>query len=212
MPRKRAEGTRERILDVATRLFDGHGIHAVGLQQVIDECGCGKNVLYREFASKDDLVAAYLDRCRAGWAAIVDTARDAAPGDPAGELVALVRTVAEKATEPGTRGCALRNTHAEFPDPDHPAHQVAVTHFTSLREHLNTLAGAAGAEQPDQLADRVMLIIDGLYANGAVLGSAGASTAAVDFATEVVNGMTASPDRYGSGRVPASKSASISRV
>jgi len=192
MVRKPAEGTREMILGTAIRLFNANGVHAVGLQQIIDECGCGKNLLYREFASKDELVAAYLEVCRSDWARIFDHATRPYEGDAAAQLVALVRSIAEKATAPGSRGCALRNTHAEFPNPGHPAHKVAVAHFTTMREQLMHLAEQTTARNPRGLADRVMLIIDGLYANGAMLGSTGAAAEAVAFAEEVVRFETGS--------------------
>ncbi len=191
MGRKPTPGARDCILDAAVRLFNAHGVHAVGLQQIIDEGGCGKNLLYREFTSKDDLVVAYLERCRQDWMTTVDQAIRPLDGDPAGQLVAIVRAVADKATLPGTRGCALRNTHAEFPDASHPAHKIAVDHFSTLRAQLRTLADQAEAGNPGMLADRIMLIIEGLYANGAVLdGDDALTTTAVAFAEEVVLAQT----------------------
>ena len=190
MARRPAANARDHILDTAARLFDAHGVHAVGLQQIIDGYGCGKNLFYREFASKDELVVAYLKRCTENWTKIGTDAAERHPDDPAAQLVDIVRAVAAEATTIGTRGCSLRNTLAEFPDPEHPAHAVAVGHSTDVRTHLHDLAKRAGAGDPGTLGDRIMLIIDGLYANGASLGSRGAAPAAVAFAQDVVAAAT----------------------
>jgi AcrR family transcriptional regulator len=187
MARQRDPGARDRILDAASRLFAEHGVHAVGLQRIIDECGCGKNLLYREFANKDDLVVAHLQRCRQEWQAIVDEAAREAESDPARQLVALVRAVVGQASQDGFRGCPLRNAYPEFPDRTHPVHQVIVTHHAERRDHLRGLARQAGARDPDALAARVDLVIDGINANGAVLGAAGSIRAAVALAEDVVN-------------------------
>jgi AcrR family transcriptional regulator len=189
MPRKPAEGARERLLETASRLFYEHGVRAVGMQQIIDECGCGKSVLYREFASKDDLVVAWLEHCRLDWACTLARVADEMPGDPAGQLVGIVRAVAENVSDPDYRGCALRNTYAEFPDRSHPAHQVSLDHVRAMRAELRRLAGQAGVDDPETLAARIMLILDGLYTNGVVLGGESAGTA-VALAEEVVRAAT----------------------
>lgn len=185
MARQPDPGTRERILTVATRLFSQHGVHAVGLQQIIDACGCGKNVLYREFGSKDDLVVAFLENCRTDWAAVVEKAAASSP-DPGRRLVAIVAATAEHALGDEFRGCPLRNAYAEFPDPGHPAHQVIVDHYTGRQRYLRELAREAGAADPDVLAARIALLIDGINANTPVMGENGAVGAAVAFAEEAV--------------------------
>jgi AcrR family transcriptional regulator len=58
---------RERILDTAFRLFYLHGPRGVGIDTVIAESGVAKATLYKHFASKDDLIVAYLDRVDEDW-------------------------------------------------------------------------------------------------------------------------------------------------
>lgn len=195
MPRKPTPDARDRILETATRLFNRHGVHAVGMQQIIDECGCGKNLLYSQFASKDDLVVAYLRRCSGDWDNIVAGAKAAADA-PERHLVELVREVGVRVTEPGTRGCPLRNTFAEFPDRRHPAHRVSMDHFVRVRTQLRDLAAGTSAPEPERLADRIMFIIDGLYTNGPIFGDEGAKSA-VAFAEDVVRAETSAKPAQG---------------
>src|SRR4051812_10111022 len=79
---RRPSEARERILLTADRLFYNEGIHAVGIQRVVQEAGVTRVTLYRHFPSKDDLVAAYLDRRGEYDHGQVDAIIDAHPDDP----------------------------------------------------------------------------------------------------------------------------------
>src|ERR1700730_4758777 len=58
---------RERILDTAYVLFSHDGIRAVGIDRIIAEAGIAKATLYRHFASKEQLVLAFLDLRQERW-------------------------------------------------------------------------------------------------------------------------------------------------
>jgi AcrR family transcriptional regulator len=201
MARQPAPGTRERILNTATRLFNERGVQAVGLQRIIDECGCGKNLLYREFPSKDDLVAAYLHRCSDTWADTVEHATAPLDGDPAAQIIAIVSAVAEQIYEPEFRGCSFQNTLAEFADPTHPAHGISIEHITDLHQRLALLGAQAGMKHPATVADRIVLILQGLLATAAAKPDAELGASAVKFAQEVVNDAERKPIRHRKQRV-----------
>ncbi len=69
--------TRERIISAAAKLFYNEGIRSVSVDAVAEEAGVTKRTLYYHFASKDDLIGAYLEardqpnrriRCKASFA------------------------------------------------------------------------------------------------------------------------------------------------
>jgi AcrR family transcriptional regulator len=167
MARQAAAGTRERILEVAAELFYARGVRAVGMSQIIDAAGCGKNLLYSHFPSKADLVAAYLGaeaRYREQQARDV-LAR--AGDDPAGQIIALTRYLAACVAEPQSRGCAMRNYVAEFPADDGAATQVALASLQHARRRINRLVRQAGVARPAEVSERIWLVHDGLYAMAA---------------------------------------------
>ncbi|MFX8554431.1 TetR/AcrR family transcriptional regulator, partial [Acinetobacter baumannii] len=81
--------------------------------------------LYRNFASKDDLVAAYLTRRDESYWRFWDDVTARFPGDPRAQLVALFERVVRVAVRPDYRGCPFSNAAVEFPDPDNPGRHVA---------------------------------------------------------------------------------------
>jgi AcrR family transcriptional regulator len=165
MARTPTPGTRDTILTAAAGLFYEHGVRAVGMAQVVEAAGCGKNLLYRHFPSKAELAAAYLDLVRRERAKSAGEALRWA-GTPAGRLIALVAEIAEWVHQPGYRGCAFRNYLTEFPgDDDEPA-QVAKSYLTDTRAEVDRLVGQLNVADPALLADRVWLIVNGLYAGG----------------------------------------------
>ena len=52
---------RERVLEVAEDLFYREGVRAVGIDTIITRSGVAKMSLYRNFASKDELIVAMLE-------------------------------------------------------------------------------------------------------------------------------------------------------
>lgn len=149
---------RDRLLEVASRLFYAEGIHAVGVDRVIAEAGVAKATLYAHFASKDELVAAYLARHSLWWAAAVEErlgpARPA-PAAPTPRALAAFDVLAERAATPGYRGCPFINAAAEFPEPGPVADQIAA-HRQRVRQTFSELIAPTG-ENPELLAVIVAL-------------------------------------------------------
>src|SRR6478609_289910 len=60
-PRRGEPSARERLVETAIELFYQEGIRAIGIDTVVARSGVSKSSLYRTFASKDDLIAAFAE-------------------------------------------------------------------------------------------------------------------------------------------------------
>jgi len=169
------KSARERILETASELFFRHGIRAVGIDTIIAQSGVAKMSLYRHFASKDDLVVAFLEWRNQTYWEWWDAVLARHAGDPRAQLTALVAGLAERISNRSYRGCAFLNTASEFPTPadgsEHPAHAVSIAHKTELRRRLLALATALEARDPELLADQLLLLFNGAYATAPLLGA-----------------------------------------
>ena len=163
MPRTADPATRDRIVATAGRLFYERGVRDVGMAEIVAEAECGKNALYRWFPSKADLVAAYLQGFGEMRDAASAQALEGLDDSPAEALVALTREIAERTTSRGFRGCAFRNYVREFTTYDDEPGRLALAWLRRARSHVRRLARRIDAEEPDVLAERVWLVIEGLY-------------------------------------------------
>jgi AcrR family transcriptional regulator len=160
---------RDRILSTATALFHQEGIGAVGVNRIIDQAGVAPMTLYRQFGSKDALVAATLEQWGTQWLHWLADAMDRRGDDPQDRFDGLWDALEEWFTGDGFRGSFIANAATELrSEPDHPANARIAYHRVALRQLLEDLAKASGAYDPAVLAAQLQVLIDGAVSAAAV--------------------------------------------
>jgi AcrR family transcriptional regulator len=162
--RRTATETREHVLKVANDLFYWQGIHATGVDRVAADAGIAPTTLYRLFASKDDLVAAYVERAGQFANDRFTATMDAAGADPRARVLAIFDGLVGQVQPDGYRGCACLMTLAEYPDAGGAVHEQAVGAKRWIHARFTELAEAIGAADPAALADDLILLHEGVLA------------------------------------------------
>ncbi len=178
----------DRIRETARDLFYREGIRAVGVDEIVTRAGVTKPSLYRSFGSKEDLVAAYLRDYDADYWQRFETVMAEHAGDPRAQLRAWFTRVGTRVANDGYRGCGMTNAAVEYPEPAHPGRQVAVANKTELRRRLIAMAEAVGARDPVALGDGLLLLLEGAYVMGQLLGSDGPSPSVAAAAEALIEG------------------------
>jgi AcrR family transcriptional regulator len=156
------DGARTRLLDAAYELFSRHGIQAVGIDRIIAEAGVAKATLYHHFASKEDLVIAFLGLRERRWThdwLVAEVERRAAT--PQGRALALFDALDEWFRRPDFEGCSFINTLVQATGKDDPVHKEAVRHLDVIRAILETYAEQAGAGDPKEVAYQLQILAMG---------------------------------------------------
>jgi AcrR family transcriptional regulator len=161
---------RDKVFAVAADLFYRKGIHAVGVEEIVKTAGVAKISLYRNFASKDDLVVAYLDERRTSFLHEWDAMFDRYSDNPRKQLRAIMTYAADRTADEEYRGCPFINFSAEFPDPAHPGRGIAREIMQALRQRFLRLAEALRVPEPKRLADGFLLLFEGAYGLSQTLG------------------------------------------
>lgn len=150
------------MVRAAYNLFSRQGIRAVGVDAVIGEAGVAKMTLYRNFASKDDLILAFLQRRESLWTHGWVRAESWRRGDtPAQRLLAIFEIFGEWFARPDFEGCAFVTTLLEVTDQESPVRQASVQHLANIRSYVRDLAAAAGVEYPDPFARQWHILMKG---------------------------------------------------
>lgn len=157
---------RERILKAADRLFYGTGIQSVGVDALAAEAGISKRTLYNHFASKDDLITAYLQR-RAGYL-LMPMGDDGPPREMILDVFdALERGFGSRRF----RGCPFVNAVTELgADPRHPAVAMARKLKLKRREWFQQKCLALGVADALALAEQLVVLVEGAIATSLVRG------------------------------------------
>ena len=154
-------GARERIVRAAGDLFYAEGIHAVGVDRVTAAARVAKATMYQQFRSKDELVAACLQRRAEQWRASVADPVLALPGSTARRVGAVFERLGKAFATPGYRGCPFINAAAEYPGPDGPVAAAIAAHRAQVRGLFAELLAGVPAARRAALTDQLVLLYDG---------------------------------------------------
>ncbi|NYD76318.1 TetR/AcrR family transcriptional regulator [Arthrobacter cupressi] len=165
---------REALLQAAARRFYADGLAGTGIDAITAEAGVAKKSLYNNFASKAELVGAYLEARHAEWLALY-RARLGRAGNATERVLAVFDAYADHAGlayDRGFRGCGLLNAAAELPAGD-PGRETVRRHKEEvealLSAHLSELHPEAANAAP--LARHLAFLLEGAMARAGLEGN-----------------------------------------
>lgn len=161
---------RDQLLETAWRLFYRDGYRAVGIDLILAEAGVAKMTLYNHFASKDDLIAAVLEKRSRDILDGIRATVEAAGRGPQKRLLAVFDWLESWLEGPGFNGCAFIRAVAEFPRADERPHQIAAAHKQAEIDLLTELARGLEVRDATALARELALIMEGAIVRAHTFG------------------------------------------
>lgn len=167
----KAQATRERILEAASRLFYQYGYHATGLDRILAEAGVTKGNFYYHFKSKEELALATLDwqfETIASGVASLRAKHTSALDALLAILDFFAGVITEQKNSGGICGCYFGNFTLELSN-ENPAVSARLKtvfkHYQQAFRDLLEQAAAAGElpahADPEQLAAVTLSLLEG---------------------------------------------------
>lgn len=181
--------TRQRILSISERVFYQRGINAVGIAEIAEAAGASKASIYKNFGSKEGLVEATLSyRSERVHRWLADGTAHLVPGKQ--RVLGVFDLLVEWFTQDDFRGCAMISAAAEQRVSDPMIRRLARRHLQAYRDFLSQCLQDAGTRDPQQLASRLLILIEGATAISAIDGDAAAGQQARALAEELITSAT----------------------
>lgn len=161
----RAAARRDRVIDAARRLIAEQGFHNAGIAQIARDSGVLVGQIYRDFASKEDIVVAIAERDTRTFLNDEGLRTALATDDAAGLRDWIARLVA--CEDKGVDSRVVAEIIAEASRSEKIAGIVRHIHASMRRDLLAALArlapGEALTERREMLAEVILTISGGVF-------------------------------------------------
>src|SRR5215207_7667123 len=152
--RVQAQENRQKVIDVASRLFREHGFDGIGLKDLMEGAGLTHGAFYKQFASKDDLAAHASRRALESASGRWSAAAAANPQDPLGAVIAFYLSMGHR----GERmdGCPVV---ALGSDAARQGADVKASFEAGIRQYLEMLGPWIGEADGEEPSGKAMAIL-----------------------------------------------------
>jgi len=167
---------RDRLLATARRLFTRHGASNVGINDVTAEAGVARMTLYNNFPSKDALTAAVYEEMAHAVLQALSKIETSGHSDEE-NILAIFDHFDRGGHDAGYRGCPFIHASLQSPEASGPIYAIVHSYKRGLREHVVHLLDE-GRRNRAELADQIVLLLDGAVTEAYLKGVADPVTAA----------------------------------
>lgn len=188
--RAHAEENRQNVIDVASRLFREYGFDGIGLKDLMEAAGLTQGAFYKQFASKEDLVAQASARALDAAAGRWSDAAAGSPKDPLGAIVSFYLSKGHRKEKQG--GCPLV---ALGSDAARQSADVRAGFEAGIREHLSLLSELLSETASGNEREKAMAILStmvGAVTLSRIVNDSRLAQAILDAAAESVREVFAS--------------------
>ncbi len=152
--RVQAAENRETVINVASRLFREHGFDGIGLKNLMEGAGLTQGGFYKQFASKDDLMAQASRRALESAFDRWSAAAASNPADPLGAAVAFYLSMDHR--EEKLDGCPVV---ALGSDAARQGADVKASFEAGIRKYLELLDRWVGDTDGEEPSAKAMAIL-----------------------------------------------------
>ncbi len=179
----RSTPRKTHLLETAQDLFNRHGYHRTGIDKIMQASGVSKTTLYKYFRTKEDLV---LELLAQRSAAILDTMNmrvsDLVTGDEEASsrerVGAIVDVISDWVAGDAFCGCNFIRAVSEYEPENEAITKLARQHKAAVKGLIREQLIGVPKAQCEQLAEDIMLIIDGAIVSAHVRERADAMASA----------------------------------
>lgn len=152
--RAQAEENRQNVIGVASRLFRQHGFDGIGLKDLMEAAGMTQGAFYKQFESKEDLIAEASARALESTTDHWSKAIAANADDPLGAVIAFYLSNGHRKEK--RDGCPLVSLGA---DAARQSAEVKASFEAGIREHLRMVSRLLSAADTEEKHARAMAIL-----------------------------------------------------
>jgi AcrR family transcriptional regulator len=161
---------KEKVLDVASRLFYEQGYNLTGINQIIEEAAIAKGSLYNHFTSKTELLMAYLEAAEKEW--FTELQRFVQVYDsPREKLLALFDYRMHSQQRSGFKGCRFIKICAEVSQEETQVFEFVTTQKERFKKYIRELAKGVyekDTTKAEELTEMTFLLLEGATSMGAI--------------------------------------------
>lgn len=153
---------RDQIVKTAYQLFKENGFYATGVDLIMRSSNVSKRTLYKYFPTKNDLIVAVLEEYRSLYRQHIEALLSSVKGDSRDKINAIFQDATNWFGDTNFHGCLAVNAMGEFANKNQAIEQACLCFKHWELNMLNSLTRELDDQQPDKLAYKLFVLLEGM--------------------------------------------------